>query len=204
GTIFRSLDVSLLSPEKKARFREIMLTPELQPGALAQADPGPLQAPGLRPASPDVPDSKILPTAGKASAGDMLRPKTVSPEENFAEQVQAMQDIQFQKLREMALEKQREAGRCFASDSDRAIEILEDFLSSLTDSQLDPKRVALLRRPVESRLQQFKMLKTQRELVAKQTGQRDTFNKMKSREALTEENKQNQDAELSNQFQSFT
>ena len=50
---------------------------------------------------------------------------------------------------------QKQAAEKFRTgQTDAALEILQDYLGQLTDSQLDPKQLALLKRPIESRLEQ--------------------------------------------------
>ena len=73
-----------------------------------------------------------------------------------------MQEIKFQEMRDKGLRAQREATERFRNgDSDEAVEILQEYIDNLRDTQLEPDRVALLQRPIESRLQQFRTLKAQ-------------------------------------------
>src|SRR5439155_16074421 len=84
--------------------------------------------------------------------------------------------------------------------TDRALEMLQEYAGGLRESALDPDRVALLRRPVESRLQQFKMLKAQKDFEKEQIGQHATAASMQSRIALAEQNKQKNVADLMKQY----
>src|SRR5439155_291445 len=120
--------------------------PEMRPSlAVAQASGA---AEG---ASPAVADQ------GSARVSD-------SPERELLNQTRALQDVAFQKLRQEGLEVQREAQDRFKSgDTDRALEVLQDYLAKLNDTQLEVDRVALLRRPVDARLMQFKTLKAQKD-----------------------------------------
>src|SRR5205807_8528314 len=99
------------------------------------------------------------------------QPKRTPLEETYAQQIQALQEVQFQKLRDEGLRVQREAiDRAQAGETDRAIQLLENYLESLKGAQLESQRVALLRRPVESRLQNFKTLKAQQDFETASSG----------------------------------
>jgi type II secretory pathway component GspD/PulD (secretin) len=193
ANIFRSIDVPLLAPDKQTKLKELLTKPELQ---LQAATPNP--APVAPPATPPMGDFE----PGRAAVSDLPpRPAAASPELNYAKQVQAMQEIQFQKLRDDGLQAQTKATERFRNgDTTQALEILQDYLNSLRDSQLDQDRLALLQRPVESRLQGFKKLKAQQDFEKEQVGQRDTFNNVMQREAQMEEHKKQQVAELMKQY----
>ena len=74
-----------------------------------------------------------------------------------------------------------------AGDTDLALEILQDHLSNLRESSLEADRVALLRKPVESRLQQFKIVKAQCDFEKLQSNQHETGSQMISRITQAEE-----------------
>ena len=63
------------------------------------------------------------------------------------------------------IEVQREAADKFrAGQQDEAMEKLQDFLTALNEEKLDPKMVAGLRRPIESRLSSYRLMKAQSDL----------------------------------------
>jgi type II secretory pathway component GspD/PulD (secretin)/tetratricopeptide (TPR) repeat protein len=191
STIFRTLDMQLLSAEKQAKLKELMQLPEMQQRSLNQvAAKSPAHAQGTEP--------------GRARVGDLAPPAAASAEESFAKQVQAMQEVKFQKLRQEGLQAQSEAGKRFqAGETDRALEILQEFSARLQDADLEPDRQNLLRRPIEARLQQFKTLKVQRDFERLQKGQHETASAMISRELRAEENKKQQIATLMKQAHAF-
>jgi type II secretory pathway component GspD/PulD (secretin)/tetratricopeptide (TPR) repeat protein len=201
GAIFRTLDSHLLTPDKQARLKELALAPELQPSAVAQV--------GAK-VSADGAGTSSSP-AGKAQATDFVPPPSTTPvarttaqEADFAKQVQAMHEVKFQKLRADGLEVQREAMKQFqAGDTDRAIEMLQEYVGGLTQADLDSERVALLRRSIEARLQQFRTLKHQRDFEKLQTSQKENSTRAIAREALNEAEKKKQIAELMKQYQTF-
>jgi type II secretory pathway component GspD/PulD (secretin)/tetratricopeptide (TPR) repeat protein len=176
AVIFRSVDSNLLPPDKQAKLRELLLLPEMQGSAVTPVV--------LKPASGSE--------TGKARVGDAVGQARKSPlEENYAQQVQALQEIQFQKLHAQGLEIQREAIERFqAGETDRALQILQDYLASLQESQLEPQRIKLLRSPVDNRLQNFKALKAQQDFETQRGGDVKSFNELRQRQTKAEEHKQ--------------
>src|SRR5262249_346295 len=142
---------------------------------LADAAPrAPAALPGAVPRSPAARDgSKPTPPPGPASADsspanrsqpgtatvsdkEVVPVKNAPPpaQESYAHQVQALQEIKFQQMRQAGIDAQKQATEAFqARDPDRALDILRDYLNGLDDAHLDPEKLVLLRRPVESRLQ---------------------------------------------------
>jgi type II secretory pathway component GspD/PulD (secretin) len=181
----------MLGKERQNKLKELMLVPELQPAAVAQA-----AAIGQHPSNdPDL---------GKATVSDLAQAEhTGGPEASYAQQVQALQEIQFQKLRDEGLRAQREATDRFRADPDQAIDILQEYLDSLREAELAPDRVALLQRPVEARLQQLRALRQQQAYERQQAGRQETFSQIKTREARLEEHKQQEVAELMKQYHDF-
>jgi type II secretory pathway component GspD/PulD (secretin) len=203
STIFRTLDVSLLDADKQGKLKELMLTPELQPKALTLAAakvpvPGAARVAGGAGAA-----TATTPAVGSAQANDAA-PAAVPLEQSLAERTKAMQEIRFQKMREEGLSAQREASDRFqAGDTDRALVILQDYLGRLRDGQLEQERVALLQRPVDARLQQFKTLKAQRDFEKVVTNQKGAMAELKAKEALAEDNKKRQITDLMKQYHTF-
>jgi type II secretory pathway component GspD/PulD (secretin)/tetratricopeptide (TPR) repeat protein len=184
GSILRALDKQLLQPEKQARLKEIMLTPEMQPTAVAQA---------AHHAAP-----------GTAVAVATDQPEKPAAEASYADQVRAMQEVKFQQLREESLRVRREAYERFqAGETDKALESLQDFTARLRDAQIEPEKVALLKRPVEAQVQQFKTIKSQKDFETTSKNAHDTATASIQRQLLNEQNKQKQVAELMKQYNAF-
>lgn len=180
--ILRGIDKQLLPPEKQQKLKELMLLPELQPSAVTQT--------GMKAA-----------TAGLAQAADQPAAK---PADDQAEQLKAMQDVRYQALQLENIKVLQEAQERFrVGETDRALELLNDQLSALREAQLDPQRIAKLRRPVESQLERFRALKAQRDVEKLQASQVESFYKSKQRELLAEESKKKQLAELNRQYRAF-
>jgi Flp pilus assembly secretin CpaC len=216
AAILRSVDGLMLKPEMQAKLKEILARPELQPPADVQiaAEPAPAKtAPQTVPEQP-MPAAPALETSAQPVVATPLAPKPETsaqpvvatppapkPETSFAQQVQALQEVQFQKLRDEGLKAQREATDRFrAGDTTQALEILQAFLATLADAQMEPERLALLQRPIESRLQVFKKLKAQQDFEKEQAGQHESFGHKMAVDAQREEHKKQQVAELMKKY----
>jgi general secretion pathway protein D len=199
-----AIDTRLLDLPQQARLREIANTPQMQPStrqvALANGgqevqEPRDVQAqrPALNPqlVTPPVPGQ---PGAGHARATDHA-------DQSLLAHTQAMREIKFQKLRKDGLEVQSQAAEKFRTgQTDAALEMLQDYLAQLTEEQLDPGQTTLLRRPIESRLSQFRLLKAQADFANQSAdNSRTQMNKVKKR-LDAEQLKQKNVAELMKQF----
>jgi type II secretory pathway component GspD/PulD (secretin) len=195
AAIFRQLDPHRLTPEQQARLKDIMLSPEMQPTRIAQVE---ARKPGMATAVA----SDQMPSAPQVA--DAVPAANAQPSADLTKQVLAMQEVQFQALRSDGLEAQRRAMELFkAGDTDRALEVLEEYRVNLTNSKLDSERIALLRRPIDSRYQQFKTLKHQRDFEKLQASQTDELNKKHVQEILHDEEMHKQVAELMKQYRTL-
>ncbi|MBV9125712.1 MAG: hypothetical protein JO112_20375, partial [Planctomycetes bacterium] len=191
SNIFHNLDSALLSPERQAKLRELILMPELQPQAVVQAAAKMPASDG----SPGEPGKAMVSDAGSS-------PKT--PEQNYARQVQAMQDIQFQALRDKGFKASREAATAAqAGNFDQSVDILNTYLDSLKNSSLEPERAALLRKPIEHRIQMFQTMKDQAAAAQKKIDSQAAFVQGKLRQVKAEENKDKQVTSLMAEYHSL-
>jgi type II secretory pathway component GspD/PulD (secretin) len=192
ANIFRSLNEDFLDPEKRLRLKEVSALPEMQPTRVAAAGPVKLNPAEFK-APADVP--------GTASVSDgMSSPREVASTDNF-DRFKALEEIQFQQLRDDSLRVQGEALERFkAGDTAAAMDMLRDFKARLDDAQLNPDKVALLRRPIESRMQQWRTLKAQREFEKEQTAGLANAN---DSEHIRLSEKQKRDAEVADLMKQF-
>jgi type II secretory pathway component GspD/PulD (secretin) len=192
SAILRSLNPKMLDDEKQNRLKNLFALPEMQPGHVAQAsatDHGPAPGEGVAHVSDQAP----------AAAGSRA-----GSEQDLLKITQAMQDIKFQQLREEGLKVQSEAAARFrAGDSERAVEILQEYVQNLSTVQLDNDRLALLRRPIESRLLTFKTLKAQRAFENDQLGSKHQAAATRDKVATAQRNKQEKVAQLMDQYNAF-
>src|SRR5262249_10546873 len=85
----------------------------------------------------------------------------------------AMLNIRFQAMTDESLKVQRDAGERFRTgDTEGAMNLLEDFLLKLPEAQLDGEKVGMLRRPVESRLQKYKLMAAQTDMDRQATSKK--------------------------------
>ena len=130
-----------------------------------------------------------------------MTPNGPAPADDYARQVDAMQQIKFQAMRNQGLEAMRDATERFqAGATDQALEILNDYKNQLEDSGLEPERVAMLRRPVDSRLQQFKTMKAAAEFDQLAKQKMAMVRNHQNHIVLAEEQKQKQVKELMRQY----
>lgn len=186
--LLAAVNDKLLDKERQSRLKEILSTPSMLPGApVAQAGTTPVRggAPGLTiPSVPSVPGSvAILPPGIPSMLGNDPKPDSLS-------QAQAMQKVKFDKMQQQGLDAQREAAEKFrAGQADAALDILSDYVQALESAGLEANKVAQLRRPVESRLQHFKLLKAQKEFLDKDSTAKDGKKNAIGQKMLAEENR---------------
>jgi type II secretory pathway component GspD/PulD (secretin) len=147
-----AVDTPKLDAKRQARLREMLATPEMQPNARGS---------GI------ALTSAQQPTTSNKNSGDAGHARvTDDPGQSLIARTRAMREIKFQQLRSEGLNVQSQALERFRSgQTDVAEEMLQEHLARLAEEQLDPGQLALLRRPIDSRLQQFRLLKQQSELV---------------------------------------
>lgn len=196
--IFASVDVHLLDRDRAGKLNDIMMSPEMQNQVVQVKNSvgSPRQIPGAAGVAtaqdPSLPTAPISVSSGQPTEQDLLK------------QAQAMQVVQFQKLRDQGKKIMSEAlDRAQAGDAERALELLQDYLNNLGQTSLAPEQIAMLRRPVEARAQQMRTLKAQQELevARKNNGTGKQFNPAERMQA--EQHKQQKVAELMSQYQAF-
>ncbi len=204
--IFRQVDANLLAADKKMQIREVMLSCSRMEG-MAKAAPG-APAPG-----PDgvMPAAALgTPAGGVAQAGATgitglqgQKPTMTAPAEgdNLAAQIQAMQQIEYQRLRAEGLDVQSKAMYQFErGETDAALETLQGYLKKVKTAKLDPADIARLQRPIEAKEHSFKLLKAQKDVDTSIVSSKKNFLENRTREAIAQDKKQQQVKELMKQF----
>jgi type II secretory pathway component GspD/PulD (secretin) len=166
GTMMAAIDTRLLDEPRKARLREVMMTPEMKsaPGApeptgVARASDRAAEGGAVIPAKGPGKPPEAEPEEGHARATD-------KPEDELLDKVKAERKILLDKMRTESLEVQRQANEKFRTGQmDVAIEMLRDHLARLGQADLEREDLARLKRPVESRLSSYNLIKAQRELA---------------------------------------
>ena len=194
--LFGEIDYHLLDEQRQTRFRELMQTAQMQPGnqtPTVAVKPGsyPAAAPGSAEASQVRFDPK---TPGKALASDGV-------ENSLLDSMSALREVKFQKLRQIGLDAQRDASEKFKTgQTDAALEMLQAYLNQLRDEQLSTNQLALLKRPIETRLESYKLMKSNRDFVANEANSVKSQKDNRSKLVLAEEKKQKNMAELMNRY----
>ena len=163
----RSVDYTDLPPAYQERFQEIMSTPAMQNPMVADSTSGTKQQtmpPAVVPPIGIGPKAKI----GKVTIGDTgpLTKKDQFPQQpkNPLADYQAREKLLFQKLRYEGAEVLSKAREAFSvKDHAVAIQLLSDYNQKVASLELDPKMVASLQRPVQSRLEQYRAAKKDEE-----------------------------------------
>lgn len=213
------VDPKLLPDDKRAKRDELMKTCQsaldgTQPGvrtvsAQTPSDaaggapaPGPMPAVG-GPSLPvsDPPLMKVDPLASGSAAkpeGDADPSKPTAD----ARQAQAEREIVMQKLHEEGLKAMRDAQSAFsAGDTDLAINILNDYAAKVRSSSLDSSRIALLLRPIDSRLNTFRLMKGQVDSLTREQKDKQAAKELLASRAAAEEQRQAELARLTREYQ---
>jgi type II secretory pathway component GspD/PulD (secretin) len=209
-SIFMQVDASMLTADKQRLMKQNMQ----QCSALAAA-PKPQELQPVSGQAPLMPPAEANPNApGRAVAGTGEASRQILPAtpmaapmppaatgDGYANQVRALQQVEFQRLRADGLKVQREAqARWSRGESDAAIQILTDHLNKLKDAQIDKSDLGMLQRPIEYRLQSFKVLKSQRDAEVAINNNRTQHEQKFASKAAEKEAKYKQVAELMKQF----
>ena len=163
--LIASIDVRRLDPVRFGHLREMEETPEMQPNR------GPVQVAavggegvGAKEATTQPPQDHGPDAPGRARATD-------DPGVNLLKSTEAMRQIKFQQLRADGLDVQRRAQeKASANQTEAAIDMLQQYLNGLDNEQLEPAQMTLLRKPVESRLQKFKIMQIEDGLAKADAG----------------------------------
>src|SRR5262249_41358454 len=143
--------------------------PPVVPASMAASDPTTVAKPlPLPPAQPLT--AEIVPTTPTPMAKPAA-PPTVAPAataESLADQVKALQKVEFQRLREEGLKVQTDAKKLFErGETDAALELLEAYMAKVGNTQLEPNQITLLQRPIDQRMQTLKVVKFQKDFDTK-------------------------------------
>jgi type II secretory pathway component GspD/PulD (secretin) len=205
--LLAAIDTKLLDEGHKARLREIVSKPEMQAGTrgmpVALAGGHEAQEPGDKaheaPLNPRFNPQPVTPTKATGDAGRARA--TDSADQSLLARTRAMREVKFQQLREQNMKVQAEALERFRTgQTDAAVDMLQDYLAELSQEQLDPGQLTLLRRPIESRVQQFRLMKAQVDFANQSTASVRESKASRAKLANAEQVKQKNVAELMKQY----
>jgi hypothetical protein len=166
------IDPKLLSSEQKAKRDELLVacrteTNKESGSAVAVAVVGGTQQ-GEPPALPGLPTESQPPSASNPPGTARVDNEPRASADNVASQVDALRRVQFQKLRAEGLKTQADAQAAFGrGEPDIAIQMLLDYEGRVKSANLEPSSVAMLLRPIDSRLEMFRMMRGNQIAVAR-------------------------------------
>jgi Flp pilus assembly secretin CpaC/tetratricopeptide (TPR) repeat protein len=196
----RALDVvvliesNLLEPEQRTRKEELRKAcqEELNKNSKSGvAVAGGTQAPVLPvpPVTGDLQSQGAPPSAGVDPRGGA---------DSVTAQTAALRRVQFQKLRSEGLKIQADANAAFGrGETDLAIQMLLDYAGRVRAAALEASSTALLLRPIESKLEMFRVMKGQADAIARQNKEtRESRELVASRGGAAEEQRKSEVSSL--------
>lgn len=142
--IFQQIDPLMLPDHYQARLRDIMSMREMQPIRLAQAE---------------------MIKGGKIVEKGTYDPPA-NPQDDLLNKVQAAETVLKQALRQRGADALRKAHELWKQDAhEEAIKTLRAYIDQVNISQLDTAAGNDLRRPIETRLQQYAAMQADRALA---------------------------------------
>ena len=187
-TMISTLTEKNLDKERQQKLKEILMTAEMQPKEKSAISL--VKGTSEIRTKPSTPDNNSNTPVKQKEEGEI----------DLLEATNQLREVKFGQMRQQSLDLQREAMEKFqAGQADAGIEMLTEYLNELNSNDLEPGKMAFLRRPVESRLQHFKLMKAQKEMLAKDGGQKDKINAIGQKQ-LADDNKQKKVADLMKQF----
>ncbi|HEY1187056.1 MAG TPA: hypothetical protein VGE74_05330, partial [Gemmata sp.] len=185
------VDGNLLTADMKAA-REQMLTTCKAELDKTNGSTGVAVASGIQPPDMGQPGSDPLPSGMTPAPGGINPPGTARVgTDTPVSQADAIKKVQFQKFRSDGLKVQSDAAAAFGrGETDLAMQMLIDYSNRVRASGLDTSSIALLLRPVDARLDTFRLMKGQTEALARQNKEkRDAKELLASRGVAEEERK---------------
>lgn len=124
----------------------------------------------------------------------------VNPE-NPTAQADALRSLNFQKLRSQGLKVQADAQAAFGrGETDVAMQMLIDYMNVVRASGLDQGSIGRLLRPVEGKLDTFRMMKGQTDAIAQQNKDRREAKDIITQRGMVEEERKREVAQLVRQY----
>jgi type II secretory pathway component GspD/PulD (secretin)/tetratricopeptide (TPR) repeat protein len=190
--IFRQIDQAVLPVEHKTKIGDMMQTCQQQVDALANVPA--IEAPALTPP----------PIMSDAAAAPIAAPTAPASGERLADQVKALQRVEFQRMREEGQKVQTESKKMFErGETNAALNMLQTYLDKVKSSQLDPVDAALLCKPVDQRLATLSLLKSQKDSETGINSKKINHDAERGRTAIADAKKQEQIKDLIKQYDQY-
>jgi type II secretory pathway component GspD/PulD (secretin) len=150
----------------------------------------------------------IAPVAGEAPGVAKLGPTTAPQKpamESVAEQKKALNDVAFQKLRQDGFEALNAANAAWGrGETDAAIQTLTDYEAKVRASSQTPSQQGLLLRPIEQRVENYRLLKHHTDFIAKEAKDKADFRREMVASNVAETQKQDEVKRKVKQVAEFT
>jgi len=185
----------------------ILIDPQLLPGdmktgrdnliakcqtELGKSSTGAVAAGGMQPQPlPDGMTGTSEPPVSPGAPGSARLSADPKTPDSVATQADALRQVQVQKLRSDGLKIQTDAQAAFGrGETDLAIQMLVDYANRVRSANLEASSVALLLRPIQSRLEMFRVMKGQTDGIARVNKEaRDARDIIANRSAAEEQRK---------------
>jgi type II secretory pathway component GspD/PulD (secretin) len=193
-----AIDARHLDEVRASRMRNIMADPGMQSSQVQLASTG-HEGVGAHETTPTPQPTLVHPPddAGHSHATD-------DAGSNLLKTTEAMRQVKFQQLRNDGLDVQRKAQeKASVGQTAVAIDLLQQYLAQVDKEELDAQLTDKLRRPVESRLKKFQILKLEEDVNAASAGNKDAINKERQAKFTAEQNKEKNVADLMKQFNDY-
>lgn len=213
--IFRQIDANNLPTEHQVKMTELLTACVKRTHALASIPANEVATPpaSVVPAAMQTQDAAPLTPPPSMPTEPVMQPSMVpvptqqqpaQSTSNLADQVKALQKVEFQRMREESLKVSAESKKLFErGETDSSLEMLESFIAKVKSSQLDANEVNLICRPVEQRLASLKVVKSQKDSETKINGRKTKHDLERGQTALADSRKQDQIKELLKQYDQY-
>ena len=187
--ILKRVDPTLLSEADRAAQKKMFeqaqaamtapVEPIKVPTKVETAKVEPIKVPATTVAETKVEPTKVEPAkveparAQEPKAITVAQEKTETPSTGLSDQVQAMGEVEYQKLRSEGLKVEADARDSFnKGETDIAIAMLTDYAMRVKQSSLSAVRQERLLDPIERRRQSFVSMKHQIDVVTSETNEK--------------------------------
>lgn len=184
--ILKQIDGALLTAKERKQMSDLITALEAEEAKRQVTSEKLPTAPKPPAGVPDLPPSKpAMPAAPRTGA------------DNLVQQQEALGQVEFQRLRTKALRVESEATARFGrGETDEALMDLQNYLTEVKSSKLEPSKQNMLCRPVEARMDRLRILKHQTDFLTREARDRRNFKAEMTQDALLKQKKQDDVAQL--------
>lgn len=195
--ILRQIDPAALPDQHRGRIAEVIAECEKKTNAVLTVQA--VEAPNLTP-----PAMETLPLPPAAPTNPPAAAPAAPTGESLADQVKALNKVEFQRLRDEGQKVQIEAKKLFErGETDASLEMLQSYISKVKGSSLEAGDMNLLCRAVDQRLNTFKLLKSQKDSETSIASKKTNHDLERGKSALADQKRREQIKDLIKQHDQF-